>query len=146
MWRHRYADNHEMTRTLRTCLVCLTFSITNIISPHIGGLKTRHKRSSTTWAPVPEGLAHSPSLLTTMWAWPLHQLRPLFRRVRRDVTPPPPGAGQHWPPSGGRQRRCEYGRGRCVIASIGCSFSGVGFCCKTIIPDSEEHLLATSGG
>ena len=30
----------------------------------------------------------------------------------------------------------------CVIASIGCSFSGVGFCrYKTIIPEAQEHLL-----
>ena len=33
----------------------------------------------------------------------------------------------------------------CVIASIGCSFSGVGFCRKTIIPEAQEHLLAASG-
>ena len=32
-----------------------------------------------------------------------------------------------------------------VVASIGCSFSPGLFCCyKTIIPDSEEHLLASS--
>ena len=31
-----------------------------------------------------------------------------------------------------------------VVASIGCSFSGTGFCFKTIIPDSEAHPLASS--
>ena len=32
-----------------------------------------------------------------------------------------------------------------VVASIGCSlFPGLGFCSKTIIPDSEEHPLASS--
>ena len=34
-------------------------------------------------------------------------------------------------------------RGGYVVASIGCSFSGVGFCYKTIIPDSEAHLFVS---
>ena len=36
----------------------------------------------------------------------------------------PAGADRHWPPGGDRQRRYGYGRGGCVVASIGCSFSG----------------------
>ena len=31
----------------------------------------------------------------------------------------PAGAARHWPPDGGRQRRCGCGRSRCVAASIG---------------------------
>ena len=33
--------------------------------------------------------------------------------------------------------RCEYGRGGCVVASIGCSFSGVGFFVAK--PLSQKH-------
>ena len=36
------------------------------------------------------------------------------------------------------------GRAGYVVASIGCSFSGIGFCFKTIIPDSEAHSFAFS--
>ena len=36
------------------------------------------------------------------------------------------GAGRHCPPGGDRRRRLGCGRGGCVVASIGCSFSGVG--------------------
>ena len=35
--------------------------------------------------------------------------------------------------------------GVCVVASIGCSFSGVGFYCKTIIPETQKDLLVASG-
>ena len=46
--------------------------------------------------------------------------------------------------SGGRQTRFGWHRDGCVVASIGCSlFPGV-FCLKTIIPDSQEHPLASS--
>ena len=55
------------------------------------------------------------------------------------------GAGRRWQPSGGRRRRFGCGRGSCVVAAIGCSFSGVSFVFrKTIIPDSEEHFLTPS--
>ena len=33
----------------------------------------------------------------------------------------------HWPPGGGRRRRFGCGRGRCVVASVGYSWSRVGF-------------------
>ena len=53
---------------------------------------------------------------------------------------------QHWPPSGGRQTRFRCDRDGCVVASIGCSLFWGRLCCfKTIIPDSQEHPLATSG-
>ena len=56
---------------------------------------------------------------------------------------------------GGRQERVGIGHQAVVIkddantvgvvaAPIECSFSRVGFCCKTIIPNSEEHLLTSS--
>ena len=44
------------------------------------------------------------------------------------------GSARHWPPGGGRRRRHGYGRGGCVVASIGCSFSGVGFLFQTHYP------------
>ena len=39
----------------------------------------------------------------------------------------PAAAGRHWPPSGGRQRLCGYGRDCSVVASIGCSLFPGGF-------------------
>ena len=36
-------------------------------------------------------------------------------------------SARHWPPGDGRRRRLGCGRGGYVVASIGCSFSGVGF-------------------
>ena len=68
---------------------------------------------------------------------------------------PGPGAGQpgggkprcrarvagrtnrHWPPGGGRRRRCGFGRGGYVIGSVGCSFSGVGYGFRK--PLSQKH-------
>ena len=49
-------------------------------------------------------------------------------------------------PGGGRQTRFGCDRDGCVVASIGCSLFWGRLCCfKTIIPDSQEHPLSTSG-
>ena len=44
---------------------------------------------------------------------------------------------RHWPPGGGRRRRFGSGRGGCVVASIGCSWFGVGFVFPK--PLSQKH-------
>ena len=55
------------------------------------------------------------------------------------------GSARHWPPGGGRRRRCGCGRGGGVQHLLGAPFLGPVFCFKTIIPDSlEEHPLASS--
>ena len=52
------------------------------------------------------------------------------------------GSALHWPPGGGHRRRCGCRRGNCVvascvIASIGCSWSGVVFLSRN--PLSQMH-------
>ena len=67
------------------------------------------------------------------------------------------GAGRRWQPSGGRRRRFGCGRGSCVVAAIGCSFSGVSFVFRkplsqiqrsTFLPPSgrrDTHLFGGPG-
>ena len=55
------------------------------------------------------------------------------------------GSARHWPPGGGRQRGCGYGR-VCSVRSIYWVLlvSGRVSVLKPIIPDSQEHPLASS--
>ena len=47
------------------------------------------------------------------------------------------GTAQHWPPGGGHRRRRRCGRDGRVVASFGCSWSGVGFVSRK--PSSQKH-------
>ena len=72
------------------------------------------------------------------------QVEALPGRVRagRDAGPGwREGAARHWPPGGGRRRRYGCGRGGCSGSIYWVLlFRGRFFCCKTIIPEAQEHL------
>ena len=56
----------------------------------------------------------------------------------------PAGSVQHWPPGGDRQRQHRCGRPAPVVASSGCSWSGVGFPCQKPLspkPGALSHPL-----
>ena len=46
----------------------------------------------------------------------------------------PEGSARRWPAGGGCRKRHGYGRGDCVVASIRCSWLGLGFVSKNHYP------------
>ena len=56
----------------------------------------------------------------------------------------PAGAGRHWPPGDGRQEDADTVGFVLWQHLLGAPCFRAGFCSKTIIPDSEEHPLASS--
>ena len=78
------------------------------------------------------------SSIARCWPTGAHQVDSASERIKLGYRP---GRGWHWPLGGGRQRRCGYCRGGCVVAAIWCFFAGVGFVFRKPLPQIQRSTL-----